>query len=79
MATADVQASWKKVFDHYDTDKSGQINRKELVVCMKELLDTEDEAEATTYAKDVMGQCDKDNDNKISWIEFRAALMKKHT
>jgi hypothetical protein len=34
--------------------------------------------EATDHASEVMGVCDKNCDDKISWEEFKNALIEKH-
>lgn len=56
----------RKIFDSFDTDKSGFIDSAELAAVSKELGRTMDDAELEECLKDL----DQNKDGKISYDEF---------
>jgi len=67
------------VFDHYDTDNSGEIEGSELLVLLRDVmirmgLEPEDSQELEKMRDVVLGVSDKDNDGKLSRSELAMLL-----
>jgi Ca2+-binding EF-hand superfamily protein len=73
------EADLKEVFDAYDADKSGEISATELLnVCIKlreRIGGSEEDAKAD--AGFILGETDKNGDDKISWDEFKTAMARR--
>uniref|UniRef100_A0A6V4UVM3 EF-hand domain-containing protein n=1 Tax=Prymnesium polylepis TaxID=72548 RepID=A0A6V4UVM3_9EUKA len=63
----------KSAFDKFDTDKSGKLNREELMKAIKEA-----EPSATEEAvQDMINFADKNGDDQIDFEEFKKAITTK--
>lgn len=56
-----IKQSLKLAFDHFDTDKSGYIERNELIHCLNNNI---------SEVNELIEQIDQDHDLKISKNEF---------
>ena len=63
----------KQIFNQFDKDKSGYINKNELASLSIALNDPLSNAELHDFFRDV----DEDNSGKISWEEFIKYWMKE--
>jgi calmodulin len=66
----DAEQNLRDVFDIFDADGSGYIDRDEMRVLMKKLAQDLTEEEITQ----IMEEVDQDGDNQISFEEFRTLV-----
>lgn len=68
----DAEANLKAVFDIFDADKSGYIDRDEMRRLMKKLAQDLNEEEISA----IMEEVDTDGDGEISFEEFKSLMIK---
>ena len=71
MSGAPSEAEIKEVFDTFDADGSGQIDASELESILTQL----NVADAKAIAKTLIEEADTDHSGKISYAEFKAAVL----
>jgi len=64
-------ASMRKLFDSYDTNKDGKIDKDELSKLLKD-VDIGNSFTRGAWVKGIIEKLDKDSDKAISWDEFQA-------
>jgi Ca2+-binding EF-hand superfamily protein len=65
----------RAAFDSVDTDKSGEIDAKELGQIMKKLAqETNTEAPSADEVKEVLDALDEDKSGRISYEEFKVLI-----
>jgi len=62
----------RQAFDSLDADGSGEISASELFNVLVKMGN--DEEAAKEKAEHILSKTDKNDDGKISWDEFKAAL-----
>jgi hypothetical protein len=66
VSDTDPNAELREIFNHYDRDKSGQIEAREFArICESQGLELDDDELAAGIAV-----VDADGDGKVSWDEF---------
>jgi len=68
------EAKLKEVFNIFDKDGSGEIDCKELLTCLMQLGKSEEECKA--IAGTILAEADTNQDRRITWEEFKTALLK---
>jgi Ca2+-binding EF-hand superfamily protein len=66
------EASMKKLFDEYDANADGKIDKGELSQLLKD-ADIGNALTRGTWVKGIIEKLDQNGDKAISWDEFRVA------
>lgn len=70
------EADLKAIFDEFDSDNSNSIDAKELVNALKRVFgDERTDDEIKELAGAILAESDANNDQKISWEEFKKAAL----
>mmetsp|Transcript_10084 Transcript_10084/g.31977 ORF Transcript_10084/g.31977 Transcript_10084/m.31977 type:complete len:730 (-) Transcript_10084:1879-4068(-) len=65
------------IFDAMDTDRSGDLDRGEIMEIYRELWPNKPEGELTVLVEDLFDRLDTNNDGVITEIEFKAAVERR--
>ena len=68
------EGSQKRLFDEHDRDSDGQIDTDELAALLTEAK-VGNRISRGFWVRGIMGQMDTDGDGKISWPEYRHAVL----
>ncbi len=69
-------ASMRKLFDSYDTNKDGKIDKDELIKLLKD-VGIGNSLTRGKWAKGIIDKLDTDADKAISWDEFQLVASTK--